>query len=43
MPVKVACRIALAVFLDMVGKQGKGTPEQQLKAALWLTSLMDDQ
>jgi hypothetical protein len=42
MPVEHACRVALAVFAEAVLKQGKGTPDQQMKAALWLTQALDD-
>jgi hypothetical protein len=41
MPVEFACRIAFAVFAEAVLKQGKGTAQQQMKAAMWLTQLID--
>jgi hypothetical protein len=37
MPIKLAVVTALAVFAEAVLKQGKGSPEMQMKAALWLT------
>lgn len=42
MPVEYACRIALAVYAERVFKQGAGNVNQQMKAAMWLTSLLDD-
>ena len=41
MPVEHACRIALAVFAEAVLKRGEGSVEQQYKAALWLTQVVD--
>lgn len=41
MPVEQACRVALSVFAEAVLKQGKGTVDQQFKAALWITQLID--
>lgn len=42
MPVEHACRISFAVFAEAVFNQGIGTVDQQMKAAFWLTSLIDD-
>lgn len=42
MPVNVAARVALYVFAEAVLKQGKGSPKEQMAAALWLTGLLDD-
>lgn len=42
-PVEQACRIAFAVYAEMIMKQGVGTVDQQLKAALWLTQYLDAQ
>lgn len=42
MPVEHACRIALAVFAEAVLNQGKGTLDQQMKAALVLTKLLGE-
>lgn len=36
MPVDDACRIALAAWYEAVIANGKGTPDQQYKAAMWL-------
>jgi hypothetical protein len=36
-PVEQACTVALFVFAEAVLNQGKGTPQQMMKAALWLT------
>lgn len=41
MPVELACNVALYVFSEAVLKQGKGTAAQQMKAAMWLTGLLD--
>lgn len=41
MPVKLACRVSLAVFAEAVLNRGTGTPEQQMRAAMWLTTLTD--
>lgn len=38
-PVQLACQIALATLLEAVLAQGKGTLEQQIRAAMWLTEL----
>lgn len=43
MPVEMACRIALAVFAEAVLNQGKGTLQQQMKAAMWMTKLLERQ
>lgn len=40
-PVALAARVALAVFCEAVLNQGKGSPETQMKAALWITQLGD--
>jgi hypothetical protein len=40
-PIEYACRLALAVFAEHVLKQGKGNAEQQLRAAMWLTKMID--
>ena len=42
MPVALACKVSFAVFAEAVLKNGAGTPEQQIKAALWLTQLVDE-
>jgi len=42
-PVSHACRIAMAVFAEAVLKQGKGSELNQMKAAMWMTKLLDDQ
>lgn len=36
-PASVYCRVALAAAFNSLIAQGKGTIDQQLKAALWLT------
>lgn len=41
MPVEQACRVALYVYAEAVLNQGRGTVDQQYKAALWLTQLLD--
>lgn len=41
-PVEQACRIAFAVYAERVFNQGAGSVDQQMKAALWLTSLIDE-
>lgn len=41
MPVELACRIALAVYAERVFNQGVGSIDQQMKAALWMTSLLE--
>lgn len=43
MPVAHAARVALHVYSEAVLKQGKGTPNQQMKAALWITQMLDSQ
>ncbi len=43
MPVAQAARVALHVYAEAVLKQGKGTPAQQIKAALWITQMLDSQ
>lgn len=40
-PIALACRVSLAVYAEAVLNQGKGTVDQQLKAALWLTKSLD--
>jgi hypothetical protein len=40
-PVEAACRIAFAVYAERVLKQGAGTTDQQYKAALWMTNVLD--
>lgn len=42
MPVEHACRVAFAVFAEAVLNRGKGTVDQQMKAAMMLTSLLSD-
>lgn len=42
MPVESAATVALFVFAEAVLNQGKGSVEQQMKAAMWLTSLIAD-
>lgn len=42
LPVEMACRIAFAVYAERVFKQGAGSIDQQMKAALWLTQLIDE-
>ena len=42
MPVEHACTVALFTFAEAVLNQGKGTIDQQMKAAMWMTSLLDD-
>lgn len=41
MPVEQACTIAFAVFAEAVLKNGAGTVDQQIKAALWMTQALD--
>lgn len=41
MPVEHACRVAFAVYAEAVLNRGRGTPDQQMKAALVLTRLLD--
>lgn len=41
MPVALACRVALYVYAEAVLKKGKGSIDQQYKAALWLTQLIE--
>lgn len=43
MPIDLACTTALAVFTQAVFDNGKGTPQQMMKAALWLTETFDSQ
>ncbi len=38
-PIELACTLALATILETVLRQGKGTLDQQIKAAMWLTEL----
>lgn len=38
-PVTLASQIALATMLEALLRQGKGTLDQQIKAAIWLTEL----
>lgn len=40
MPVEAACRVAFAVYAERILKQSGATPDQQYKAALWLTQLL---
>lgn len=42
MPVEAACRVALHVYAEAVINKGKGTPQQMMKAALWLTDMLND-
>lgn len=42
MPVESASTVALFTFAEAVLSQGKGTLTQQMKAAMWLTSLLDE-
>lgn len=42
MPVAQACKVALTAFFETVINKGNGSPNQQMKAALWLTSLIDN-
>jgi hypothetical protein len=37
MPIELACTVALHVFAEAVLNQSKGTTQQMMKAALWLT------
>lgn len=39
-PVEHYCRVAIAAAFEVLIKQGKGTVEQQMKAALWLTDAL---
>lgn len=41
-PVALACRVALFVYAEAVLNKGVGTVDQQMKAALWITSVLDD-
>lgn len=41
MPVALACEVALAVFAEAVLKRSEGTVDQQMKAAMWITELLD--
>ena len=41
MPVEAACRIALAVFAEAVLNQGKGSPLEQMKAAMMITQMIE--
>jgi hypothetical protein len=41
-PVQLAAATALAVFAEAVLKQGKGTLAHQMKAAMWITELLDE-
>ena len=41
-PVALAAATALAVYAEAVLKQGKGTLAQQMKAALWITQMIED-
>ena len=43
MPVEHAATVALFVFAEAVLNQGKGTLNQQMKAAMWLTELIGSQ
>lgn len=40
MPVSLAASTALSVFCEAVLNHSKGTPDQQMKAALWLTQTL---
>lgn len=40
-PVELAASTALAVFTEAVLKNGKGTLAQQMKAAMWITEMID--
>lgn len=41
MPVELACRVALHVFSEAVLNRGEGTLNQQMKAAMWLTNVLE--
>lgn len=41
MPISVAVTTSLAVFCEAVLNRAEGTPDQQMKAALWLTQVMN--
>ena len=41
MPVELACRLALAVFAEAVLNKGQGSPAEQMKAAMWITKMID--
>lgn len=42
MPVDLAAATALSVFAERVLKNGKGTLDQQMKAALWITKVLEE-
>lgn len=39
-PVEAYCRVSLAAAFNALIAQGRGTIDQQLKAALWLTDAL---
>lgn len=41
-PVQLMSQVALAVMLEAVLNQGKGTLDQQVSAAMWLTQLQSE-
>lgn len=41
-PVELAARLTLAVYAERVLNNGAGSVDQQMKAALWLTSLIPE-
>lgn len=41
MPVELACRLALAVFAEAVLNRGQGSPLEQMKAAMWITQMLE--
>ena len=40
-PVEAFCRVALAAAFEILIAQGKGSLDQQLKAAMWLTQQLE--
>lgn len=39
MPVKLACEVSLSLFAERILK--KGDPDQQMKAAMWITKMLE--
>lgn len=42
MPSEAIAKLAIAVVLEMLWNQGKGSLDQKLKAALWLMDSLED-
>lgn len=42
MPVEMACKISLRAFSEALINNGRGTVDQQIKAALFITKLLSN-